>query len=259
MRQNRIYELLLNLPQSKFFPSMEYLKVHISKLQFEKMKRIDMGHKRILYILAVASLITTGCMGSGNGYGQGQGHGRGGGKMQKYPSTNSGSSSISGEVKSSLAYMYEEERLAKEVYQAIYRKQKVQQLYKISSNSEGKHIDAVKRLAQRYGVQLSPQQVGHYQDTHIQSLFNQLYSKGIRSQKDALEVGCIVEVTDIEDLNKYISDAQQANAQDVLQVYNFLQRGSYNHYWAFDRGLKQLGVSNGCCSLGGQYCHNEYH
>ncbi len=166
--------------------------------------------------------------------------------------------SINNQVKSSLAYMYEEERLAKEVYEAIYRHQPLRQLTQIASRSEVRHIDAVRTLAQRYGVATSPQQAGRYQISHIQSLYDQLYRKGIRSQKDALEVGCMVEVTDIDDLNRYIAEAQRANAQDVIETYDFLRKGSYNHYWSFDRGLKQIGISQGCCSLGSKYCHPEY-
>ncbi len=161
-------------------------------------------------------------------------------------------------IKNSLSYMYDEERLAKEVYLAIYQRQPVQQLTKIASNAEGRHIDAVKDMAQRYGVATPYQQAGRYQHAHIQSLYNQLYRKGIRSQRDALEVGCTVEVVDVNDLKKYIREAQNANAQDVLEVYDFLLKGSYNHYWSFDKGLKQMGVSNGCCSLGQTYCHPEY-
>ena len=104
----------------------------------------------------------------------------------------------------------------------------------------------------------SYQQAGRYNIASIQLLYNDLYAKGIRSQKDALEVGCMVEVVDINDLNNYIGEAQQANAQDVIETYTFLLKGSYNHYWAFDKGLKQIGVSNGCCSLGQTYCHPEY-
>jgi hypothetical protein len=39
-------------------------------------------------------------------------------------------------------------------------------------------------------------------------------------------------------LDKYILLAEQSNASDVITVFNFLRDGSYNHYWAFDEGLK---------------------
>jgi len=216
-----------------------------------------MKYKNLFYITTVALIVSTGCMGSSNSsYPKAQSN-------LGYPSSNISSNSIkpnssSNEVKKSLEYMYEEERLAKEVYLSIYQKQPVRQLYRIATNSETRHISAVEALARKYGVRLYPQRVGVYRNPHIQSLFNSLYAKGVRSQKDALEVGCMVEVTDIDDLNRYIATAQRAGASDVVQTYEFLRRGSYNHYWAFDRGLKSLGVSNGCCALGSKYCHPEY-
>jgi hypothetical protein len=209
--------------------------------------------KQFILPTLLSTFILTGCM-ANNGYGQQSG--RGGYNAE--PISRNQTTTISSSVKNSLAYMYDEERLAKEVYLAIYAKQPVRQLSKIASKSEGRHIDAVKDLAQRYGVATPYQRAGRYATAHIQSLYNKLYAKGIRSRKDALEVGCMVEVIDVEDLNSYINEAQRANAQDVVNTYTFLRKGSYNHYWAFDRGLNQIGVSNGCCSLGQKYCHPEY-
>ncbi len=154
--------------------------------------------------------------------------------------------------------MYDEERLAKDIYLALYSKYKIRQLYKIATNSETRHIDAVARLARRYGVSTVEQRVGEYRVSKIQTLYDKLYSKGIRSERDALEVGCMVEVTDIDDLNGYMEIAERAGARDALQTFDSLRRGSYNHYWAFDRALKRMGISNGCCSLEREYCHPEY-
>ncbi len=41
------------------------------------------------------------------------------------------------------------------------------------------------RLAQRYGVTIQAQRAGVYSISKIQDLYNQLYSKGVRSQRDA--------------------------------------------------------------------------
>ncbi len=72
----------------------------------------------------------------------------------------------------------------------------------------------------------------------------------------------MVEVTDVNDLNEYIEMAKNSNAPDVEEAFTFLRNASYNHYWAFDTGLKNLGIGDGCCSLGVingvDYCHNEY-
>jgi len=75
-------------------------------------------------------------------------------------------------------------------------------------------------------------------------------------------VGCLVEVVDIDDLDAYIAQAIDANASDVLTVFNFLREGSYSHYGTFDEGLKNMGITDGCCSLSDfeehHLCHPEY-
>jgi len=199
------------------------------------------------------SIFSVGCMGHGHGGGYGKHHN---GEYGYGSSTSN--SGASGEIVSALEYMYDEERLAKDIYLALYSKYKIRQLYKIATNSETRHIDAVARLARRYGVSTVEQRVGEYRVSKIQTLYDKLYSKGIRSERDALEVGCMVEVTDIDDLNGYMEIAERAGARDALQTFDSLRRGSYNHYWAFDRALKRMGISNGCCSLEREYCHPEY-
>ncbi|SFV68123.1 M. jannaschii predicted coding region MJ0754 [hydrothermal vent metagenome] len=87
---------------------------------------------------------------------------------------------------------------------------------------------------------------GVYDIQKIQDLYNSLYALGENSQQDALKVGCMVEVTDITDLDKYITQAQESNAADVEAAFNVLRDGSYRHYWAFDRALKNIGITNGC-------------
>ncbi|MEA2028191.1 MAG: DUF2202 domain-containing protein, partial [Campylobacterota bacterium] len=98
--------------------------------------------------------------------------------------------------------------------------------------------------------------IGEYAVPEVKALYDTLYAKGKNSQRDALEVGCMVEVTDINDLNEYIAIAQ--GKEDLVQTFEFLRAGSYNHYWAFDKGLKNIGVSEGCCAVGSQWCHPEY-
>ena len=63
----------------------------------------------------------------------------------------------------------------------------------------------------------------------------------------------MVEVTDIEDLDRFITTAQEVNATDLVAVFERLREGSYNHYWAFDKALKTEGVTNGCASAGEAY------
>ncbi len=190
------------------------------------------------------------------------------------------------EVKDSLAYMGNEEKLAYDVYMNLYKYHKenndieIKQLYNIATNSENKHISLVQSLIKRYelnmsdftnidettinenNISISNIPTGVYNIADIQNLYNDLYDKGIQSQKDALEVGCMIEVTDINDLNKYILQAKEANATDIKATFELLRDESYKHYMVFDKSLKNLEVSEGCCSLGTidgvNYCHPEY-
>ncbi len=190
------------------------------------------------------------------------------------------------DLKDSITFMYNEEGLAYDVYLNVYNELlatkdiNVTQLYMIATNAEIKHIAAVDALAIKYDLNMttydptlepySKEGIGNgvYSIPHIQELYDALYAKGIKSKKDALEVGCMVEVIDIDDLQGYIAQAEGANALDVLKEFNFLITGSYTHYWAFDSALlkmkKSTNPDDGCCSvvdefsLGYDFCHPEY-
>ncbi|MGB5505146.1 MAG: DUF2202 domain-containing protein [Sulfurovum sp.] len=187
---------------------------------------------------------------------------------------NAPESTLTQELKDSIAYMYSEESLAYDVYTNIYKLQPIDELEQIAVGSEAEHIDAVNRLAIKYDLNMTQYPDtdvsysiegigdGHYPIEHIQELYELLYDKGIQSPQDALEVGCMVEVVDIVDLNEFIEMADEADASDVLQVFTSLRDGSYNHYWAFDTGLKDMGISEGCCvlepALGFDFCQPDY-
>jgi len=177
---------------------------------------------------------------------------------------------LSEEQKYALAFMWHEEKLAYDIYHELNKIQPSNQLANIQ-NSETTHMDAVEQLIKNYDInvtnlkdytiaysqdELSNMAIGEYAVPEIKALYDTLYAKGQNSKQDALEVGCMVEVTDINDLNEYIDIAQ--GKSDLIQTFEFLRDGSYNHYWAFDKGLKSMGVSDGCCGIGSEWCHPEY-
>lgn len=185
-------------------------------------------------------------------------------------------STLSEELANTLSYMGNEERLAYDVYNTLYGLWGTKQFTNIASKSEVKHISAVQKLVLKYkmnddisftnvdlpalGYMNTPienMQAGTYDISKIQRLYDDLVAAGSASEIEALKVGCIVEVVDVTDLDAYITIAQNAQAQDVVDVFNFLRDGSYNHYWAFDKGLKNKGVSDGCCTWS-ELCHMEY-
>jgi hypothetical protein len=195
-------------------------------------------------------------------------------------------SELTPELKDAMAHMGNEERLAYDLYMNLYDYHQansgttIQQLYNIANNSEQRHIQTVQSLVQRYDLNatdidvvdgniteandmsneltLSQMPRGVYDIPEIQDLYDILYDMGIESKTDALKAGCMVEVTDINDLNGYINLATDSNAQDAIAVFTAIREGSYTHYWSFDSELKNIGTEDGCCSLGDDYCHPEY-
>jgi len=194
-------------------------------------------------------------------------------------------SNLTQELKDAIAYMGNEERLAYDVYHNLYTYHleesgiDIMQLKNISEGSEVTHVKTVQDIVRKYS--LSPDELtvvedpvanrdiafedmpsGEYGVPHIQDLYDFLYAKGITSQRDALEVGCIVEVTDVNDLDEYLELAEESNATDIVDAFTFLRNASYNHYWAFDNGLRTLGIEDGCCSLGVidgvDYCRPDF-
>ncbi len=214
--------------------------------------------------------------GNGNGNAQGTGHtdaqhsNAGAFDASQYPT-----STLTQDVKDALAYMGNEERLAYDVYMNLYNYHlengnEIRQFTNIATRSEIKHVEIVQDLVRKYNlnpedttnvenpvatkdIAFEDMPMGKYDVASIQELYDMLYAKGIQSTQDALEVGCMVEVTDVNDLDRWILKAQEANAQDVLDGFQILIEGSYNHYWAFDKGLKNMGVTEGCGVLGADY------
>jgi len=205
----------------------------------------------------------------------------------KLPTTVSGSlftpqSTLTQEAKDTLSYMGNEERLAHDVYLELYNYHvangdgEIVELFNIATNSETTHIETVQSLINKYDLNTSSfsnidlpelgykdttvanMTMGTYDIAAIQNLHDALLAKGKESKQAALEVGCMVEVTDIEDLSQDIQRVKDSNATDIETAFEFLRNGSYSHYWSFDKGLKDMGITDGCCSLGETYCHPEY-
>jgi hypothetical protein len=184
------------------------------------------------------------------------------------------------EAKDTLSYMGNEERLAYDVYNKMFESFPEQRVFdNIATRSEFNHASIVQLLVKKYisssdefsnidlpvlgfDSNISDIEAGKYDISGIQNLYDALVAKGTSSEQDALEVGCMVEVTDINDLLEKIEIARDSNASDVVSAFEFLRDGSYSHYWAFDRALKALGVTEGCCVVGEvdgvNYCHDEY-
>lgn len=178
-------------------------------------------------------------------------------------------SELNDETKNTLAYMWNEERLAYDMYSALYLLYPQQNSFvNIATKSEVKHVELVRSLLERYDInitnisdanstysddQVDAFEAGTYSVDAIQNLYDTLYTEGTSSVQDALEVGCQIEVLDVNDLDLKIQTAQANGSEDVVAVFEILRKGSYVHYWAYDKGLKAIGVTEGCGVLGAEY------
>ena len=136
----------------------------------------------------------------------------------------------------SLAFMREEEKLARDVYRQMYVKWNLR-IFDNIARSEQNHFDAIGTQLQLHGIAdpAASTAPGVFADATLSALYNQLMAKGLASLQDALEVGLIIEKQDIKDLDAAMPVI--ANTA-VKQVYTNLMAGSLNHLEAFDHALE---------------------
>ena len=149
---------------------------------------------------------------------------------------------LSAEEIAGLYYMREEEKLAHDVYLALFDRWDAQVFDNIAQ-SETQHTEAVRSLILAHGLEdpAATTAPGVFVNADLQALYNQLVDMGQRSLVDALKVGCLVEETDIRDIEE--RKAQVIDEPDIVQVYDNLLCGSRNHLRAFNSQLvKQEGV-----------------
>jgi hypothetical protein len=136
-----------------------------------------------------------------------------------------------------LMLLREEEKLARDVYQALFAKWGVR-IFNNIAVSEQRHFDAVGILIERYGL-TDPAQAtaGVFADPDLQQLYYDLIAKGSVSLLDALQVGVAIEEKDIKDLKAAMAITDN---NDVLRIYSNLLNGSLNHLSAFDSHIDSV-------------------
>jgi hypothetical protein len=137
-----------------------------------------------------------------------------------------------------LLYMLEEEKLARDVYDALNAKWDFIVFSNIAE-SEQRHFDTIGNLVNRYGLKGPVTKPGLFGNADLQTLYDKLVVQGSASLVDALKAGVTIEVTDINDLGVAIKATDNT---DVLSVYANLLKGSKKHLSAFESHLEILGI-----------------
>ena len=146
---------------------------------------------------------------------------------------------LTAEEQAGLIWMREEEKLARDVYAALYDKWNTPIFTNIAA-AEQTHTDAVKALLDRYAIAdpSAGAETGMFTNPDIQALYMTLVSQGSTSLVAALTVGATIEDLDIADLQ-----ARATTTPDIALVYANLEKGSRNHLRAFTKQLASNGAT----------------
>lgn len=133
-----------------------------------------------------------------------------------------------------LQYLIEEEKLAHDVYTALYEAWGSKVFGNILE-SETTHQNRVAELLVAFDVE-DPRaaEPGVFIDPELQDLYHQLVAKGQTSQQDAIEVGILIEEKDIADIQVQLDTVTDS---EIVQVLESLLKGSENHLAAFTKQL----------------------
>ncbi len=152
-----------------------------------------------------------------------------------------------------ILYMREEEKLARDVYLTLYELWDAE-IFANISESEQRHMDAIKRLVTMYGLEDSvvDDAVGQFTNPYFVGLYDELVLTGEISLEEALKVGVRIEELDIADLELALLETSK---RTVRRVFQNLLNGSYNHLDAFQRAIEadgtecpaQLGLGDCTC------------
>lgn len=148
-------------------------------------------------------------------------------------------STLSAVERADLLFVFEEEKLARDVYAELGKTWSWRTIGHVS-RSESMHMSATGGLLESYGIPepaVTPT-AGKYADKEIQALYDRLVAQGLPSAEVAIKVGLFIEEFDIQDLKTRMARTDNA---DILAVYDYLLQGSYMHLHHFSMRLSEVG------------------
>ncbi len=146
---------------------------------------------------------------------------------------------LSADEEADLLFMREEEKLARDTYLTLFETWNDLSVFSNIASSEQMHMDALLKLLKKYRLPdpAANNEIGEFTNEELKELYDFLIDKGLDSPLDALEVGGIIEETDMRDIKTAIDNSQKA---DIDAVYESLLCGSRNHLRAFAQNIEAL-------------------
>lgn len=157
------------------------------------------------------------------------------------------------QVVDDMKFVREEEKLARDVYATLYdyfySQDMTLGIFNNIAYSEQKHMDAMLKLLQKYGIPDSAVDGGQgeyplscredgcqFNNADLGNLYTKLITDGKASALAAFLVGAYIEELDISDLGEAITHAE--GYPNIQSVYEHLLCGSGNHLRAFARKIE---------------------
>lgn len=143
---------------------------------------------------------------------------------------------LSEDQKDMLLFIYEGEKVARDVYITLGEVHKDEDTFALMQFSEQRHMNCTRDLCDTYGVEISQvneENVGKFESLVLQTLYDACTEKGEKSLHDALEVGEYIENVEIEDLEQ----ATVGMPSDVVNVYENIKKRNLRHMDTFQAAL----------------------
>ena len=133
-----------------------------------------------------------------------------------------------------LTYLIEEEKLAHDVYTKLFEVWGARVFGNILQSENSHQSQVLSVLVENEIKDPRFSTIGDFHNKELQALYDQLITKGLKSEVDAYQVGVAIEELDIKDLTDMLSTATDSAAISMMET---LRRGSENHLRAFNRQL----------------------
>ena len=147
----------------------------------------------------------------------------------------SGTTRLSKTPKDRLFFIYQEEKVARDVYIYLGNLYEDESTFASIQLAEQRHMDSAQTLCESYDIDISmidesESDYGHFEVPYLQDLYDECISD-VDTLSKALAVGVLIEETDIGTLTETIDEMDMPD--DVIKAYEILREGSYNHLESF--------------------------
>lgn len=149
---------------------------------------------------------------------------------------------LTDEEVSTIQFMREEEKLARDVYLTLDQQWGNEtQVFANIAESEEEHTSSVEFLIEKYDIEdpVLHDEIGLFTHPELQELYDRLVAQGLNSLIDSLYVGGLIEEKDMVDILEAIEGTDE---RPLVLVYSNLLDGSENHLRAFIYVIENQGV-----------------